>query len=80
MVLAFTDYLKVNGKGEGPKGIYVRFKMVVTAAVDAELMKKHPCKGITIKWDRNTFSKEILSPKEIQLLMNTRFKSENTEM
>lgn len=80
MVLAFTDYLKANGKGEGPKGMYVRFKMVVTTAVDAGLMKKHPCKGITIKWDRNTFSKEILSPEEIRLLMNTRFKGENTEM
>lgn len=80
MVLAFTEYLKANGKGAGPQGMYFRFKMVVTAAVEAGLMKKHPCKGITIKWDKNTFCKEILSPEEIRLLMNTRFKGENTEM
>lgn len=80
MVLAFTDYLKKVGSGEGPKGMYGRFKKVVTSAVDAGLMKKHPCRGITIKWDRNTFTKEILSPDEIQRLMATRYDGENTEM
>lgn len=80
MVLAFTDYLKKVGSGEGPKGMYGRFKKVVTSAVDAGLIKKHPCRGITIKWDRNTFTKEILSPDEIQRLMATRYEGENTEM
>lgn len=53
---------------------------MVTAAFDEGLIKKHPCKGITIKWDRNSFSKEILSPDEIKKLMATRYKGENTEM
>ena len=60
--------------------MYGRFKKVVTAAFDEGLIKKHPCKGITIKWDRNSFSKEILSPDEIKRLMATRYKGENTEM
>lgn len=34
MVMAFTDYLKKHGTGEGPKGMYGRFKKVVTAAFD----------------------------------------------
>ncbi len=80
MVTAFTNYLKKHGTGEGPKGMYGRFKKVVTAAFDEGLIKKHPCKGITIKWDRNSFSKEILSPDEIKRLMATRYKGENTEM
>lgn len=81
MVMAFTDYLKKHGTGEGPKETYGRFKKVVTAAFDEGLIKKkHPCKGITIKWDRNSFSKEILSPDEIKKLMATRYKGENTEM
>lgn len=80
MVSAFTEYLKKHGTGEGPKGMYGRFKKVVTAAFDEGLIKKHPCKGIDIKWDRNTFTKDILSPDEIKRLMATRYKGENTEM
>lgn len=80
MVLAYTEYLKKHSNGVGPLILYGRFKKVVTAAFDEGLIKKHPCKGITIKWDRNSFSKEILSPDEIKKLMATRYKGENTEM
>lgn len=80
MVLAYTEYLKSHGKGIGPQGLYGRFKKVVTAAFDEGLIKKHPCKGISIKWDKNTFQKDILSSDEIKQLIATRYKEENTEV
>ncbi len=80
MVLAYTEYLKSHGKGIGPQGLYGRFKKVVTAAFDDGLIKKNPCKGISIKWDKNSFEKDILSLDEIKQLIATRYEGENTEV
>lgn len=75
-VLAYTEYLKSHGKGIGPHGLYGRFKKVVTAAFDDGLIKKNPCMGISIKWDKNSFEKDILSPDEIKQLIATRYEGE----
>lgn len=60
MVGAFVEYLKANGKGDGPKAYFRMFKRMVTAAVDKDLIRKNPCRGFVIKNDNMTLQKEIL--------------------
>ena len=80
MVGAFVEYLKANGKGDGPKAYFRMFKRMVTAAVDKDLIKKNPCRGFVIKNDNMTLQKEILLPEEIDRLVATRFDGEKTEI
>ncbi|WP_289870350.1 phage integrase SAM-like domain-containing protein, partial [uncultured Duncaniella sp.] len=54
MVGAFVEYLKANGRGDGPKAYFRLFKRMVTAAVDKDLIKKNPCRGFVIKNDNMT--------------------------
>ncbi len=70
MMLAFVDYLQAHSKGEGAKSIYQRFKKVITYAVDHEIIKKDPCKGISIKVDNQQLRKDVLSPEEIEQLIS----------
>ncbi len=77
MMLAFVEYLKAHGKGEGPQSIYQRFKKVLTNAVEKDILPKNPCDGITIKVDEKTLKKEVLSPEEIKRLMETHYANEN---
>ncbi len=80
MVGAFVEYLKANGKGDGPKAYFRMFKRMVTAAVDKDLIKKNPCRGFVIKNDNMTLQKEILLPEEIDRLVATHFKGERSEI
>ena len=80
MVGAFVEYLKANGRGDGPKAYFRLFKRMVTAAVDKDLIKKNPCRGFVIKNDNMTLQKEILLPEEIDRLVATRFDGEKTEI
>lgn len=80
MMEAFTEYLQSRSKGEGAKTIYQRFKKVINFAIDHEIIKKNPCKGVTIKVDDNILRKEILSDDEIALLMENRHPRENTNI
>ncbi len=80
MVAAFVEYLKANGKGDGPKAYFRMFKRMVTAAVDKDLIKKNPCRGFVIKNDNMTLQKEILLPEEIDRLVATHFKGERPEI
>ena len=73
MMLAFVEYLKAHGKGEGPQSIYQRIKKVLTNAVEKDILPKNPCDGITIKVDEKTLKKEVLSPEEIKRLMETHY-------
>ncbi len=77
MMLAFVEYLKAHGKGEGPQSVFQRFKKVIAYAVEKEILSKNPCMGITIKVDEKTLKKEILSPEEIERLMATHYANEN---
>lgn len=80
MMEAFTEYLQSRSRGEGAKTIYQRFKKVINHAIDHEIIKKNPCKGVSIKVDDNILRKEILSDDEIALLMEHRHPRENTNI
>ena len=77
MVEVFTEYLQSRSVGEGAKSIYARFKKVIKYAIERNVMLKNPCIGITIKADDQQLKKEILSPEEIQQLIDTHYEHEN---
>ncbi|MCM1140668.1 MAG: site-specific integrase, partial [Muribaculum sp.] len=80
MVTGFINYLRKKGTGEGPRKNYHWFKKVCANAVDEELIKRNPCKGLRIVYDTNVVAKEILTPKEIKKLESTRYKGEHREV
>lgn len=80
MVLGFTNYLRKKCTGEGPRKNYHWFKKILADAVDEELIKKNPCKGIRIVYDTNVMLKEILTPKEICRLAAFRYEGEQREV
>lgn len=79
LVVRFTEYLKKRSKGEGAHSTYARFKKMVRAAVEGEVISKDPCAGITIKADINTLTKDVLSIEEVQQLVATHYEGENPE-
>lgn len=80
MVLGFTNYLRQKCTGEGPRKNYHWFKKVVADAVEEDLIKKNPCKGIRIVYDTNVMLKEILSPREINKLAACRYEGEHRDI
>lgn len=77
MMLAFTEYLQSRSVGEGAKGIYQRFKKVMAYAVEHDVIKQNPCRGISIKVDEQQLRKDVLSMDEIQQLINTHYQYES---
>ncbi len=73
LVLGFANYLRSKCSGEGPRKNYHWFKKVLADAVEEDLIKKNPCKGIRIVYDTNVVLKEILTPKEISSLATFRY-------
>lgn len=80
MMLAFTEYLQANSKGEGGQTLWKRFKKVVNYGIEHDVFIKNPCKNITIKVDEEQLKKEVLSMEEIQMLLQTHCKQENPEI
>lgn len=80
LVLGFTNYLRSKCSGEGPRKNYHWFKKVLADAVEEDLIKKNPCKGIRIVYDTNVVLKEILTPKEINHLASFRYEGEHREV
>lgn len=80
LIADYADYLMPRGKGSGPQSLLMRFKKIVHIAVDEEILRKDPCKGIYIKADKLALKKEILSPEEIRLLLSTHYPHENPIM
>lgn len=80
MMLVFTEYLQSRGKGEGPRGVFQRFKKVIKYAVEHDNMRKDPTTGISIKVDDEVLRKDILSLDEIQTLLATHYQGENQEI
>lgn len=80
LVLGFTNYLRSKCSGEGPRKNYHWFKKVLADAVEEDLIKKNPCKGIRIVYDTNVVLKEILTPKEINRLATFRYEGEHREV
>lgn len=76
MMLEFVDYLKSRSRGEGAHTIYARWKKFIKTCVERDVIKKNPCDGISIPIAKG-LTKEILSPEEIQMLIDTKDYREN---
>lgn len=77
MVEDFTEHLKHKFKGEGPHSLFARFKKMLKAATEQEVLRKNPADGVVIKIDRGRLRKDILSLEEIKRLAATHYKGEN---
>lgn len=77
MVEDFTEYLKHKFKGEGPHSLFARFKKMLKAATEQEVLRKNPADGVVIKIDRGRLRKDILSLEEIKRLAATHYEGEN---
>lgn len=80
MITAFTDYLQKRYRGEGAHTCYARFKKMVKAAVEEGMMKDNPTTGISIKIDRGTLQKDVLSEDEVHRLTETHYQGENPDI
>ena len=80
LIRGFTEYLQKRFRGEGAHTVYARFKKIIKAAVEADLLRKNPCTGIVIKVDSNTLKKDVLSLEEVQQLIAAHYVGENTEI
>lgn len=78
MMREFADYVNARGYGQGPITIFNRFKRVVKLAFEQELMRKNPCDGIVIKFDKMAINKEFLTLEEIEKLVATHYPQENS--
>jgi len=77
LVAGFVEYLQSRFNGETPHTLYARFKKVVKAAVEADVIRKNPCTGVSIKIDRNKLTKDVLSVEEVKMLISTPVEREN---
>lgn len=80
LMKAFTEYLINRFTGEGAHAVYGRFKKMILAALDKDIIAKNPCRGVSIKKDYGQLKKEILSQEEIVLLANTHYEKENPDI
>lgn len=80
MITGFTDYLQRRFRGDGPHTLYGRFKKVIKAAVEADVIRKNPCTGVIIKIDNGALKKDVLGIDEIQQLISTHYDGENPEI
>lgn len=80
LVAGFTEYLKRRYRGEGAHTVFARFKKIIKAAVEADILHKDPCRGIVIKVDSNTLKKDVLSMEEIKQLISTHYEGENANI
>lgn len=77
MIEAFTEYLQHRFRGEGPHTLYARFKKIIAAAVDKDVMRKNPCHGISITIDNGSLKKDVLSMDEIKQLITCHYQGES---
>lgn len=77
IVTAFTEYLQHRCKGEGAHTVYARFKKIIKAATEAEVIRKNPTASVTIKVDNGSLRKDVLSLDEIRQLVATHYDGES---
>ena len=80
LMRSFTEYLINRFTGEGAHTVYGRFKKMILAALDKDIIAKNPCRGVSIKKDNGQLKKEILSQEEVVLLANTHYEKENPDI
>lgn len=76
----FTEYLQHRFKGEGPHTLFARFKKIIAAAVEADVIRKNPCAGVIIKFDSNKLGKDVLSMEEIKQLISCHYQGESVNI
>lgn len=77
MILAFTEYIQAKFTGEGAHTLFARFKKIIKAAVEADVIRKNPCNGVIIKIDSQQLKKDVLSMEEIKQMITTHYNGEN---
>ena len=80
MIAGFVEYLQKRFRGDGPHTLYGRFKKIIKAAVEADIIRKNPCTDVVIKNDNGALKKDVLSIEEIQQLIATHYAGENPEI
>ncbi len=80
MITGFTEYLQRRFKGEGAHTLYARFKKIIKAAGEDDIIRKNPCTGVVIKIDNGTLKKDVLSIEEIQQLITTHYEGESKDI
>lgn len=80
MIVAFTEYLQHRFVGEGAHTLYARFKKIIKAAVEKDVMRKNPCSGVVIKIDNGSLKKDVLSMDEIKCLISTHYPGESANI
>ena len=80
MIIAFTEFLQKKYTGEGPHTTYCRFKKIIKAAVEADVIRKNPCTGVSIRIDKNALKKDILSDEEVKMLADCVYDGQNPDI
>lgn len=80
MMIAFTEYLQGRFVGEGAHTLYARFKKIIKAAVEADVMRKNPTTAVSIKVDNGALKKDVLSLDEIECLISTHYTGESVNI
>lgn len=80
LMRSFTEYLIKRFTGEGAHTLYARFKKMILAAVEKDIIRKNPCTGVSIKKDYGQLKKDILSQEEITTLVATHYDKENPDI
>lgn len=80
MIQRFVWYLEDNHKGQGAETYYKRFKRLINYAVDNDVIRKSPCKGVTTSKLDDMLAKDILSDEELVRLFDTHYQGENPEI
>ena len=80
LMKSFTEYLINRFTGEGAHTVYGRFKKMILAALDKDIIAKNPCRGVSIKKDYGQLKKDILSQEEITKLVATHYDKENPDI
>lgn len=79
-IVSFVEYLQHRFRGDGPHTLYGRFKKIIKAAVEDDVLRKNPCTGVVIKIDNGALKKDILSIEEIKQLVATHYEGENPDI
>ncbi|MBT6834846.1 MAG: site-specific integrase [Bacteroidetes bacterium] len=73
LIFQYKEYLLNDSglNGESPNSYFRRFKKILRQAQREQLVKGDPAKDITIKVNKNSFTKDVLSIEDLQKLNNT---------
>lgn len=80
MMVDFSEFCQHTSRGEGAISIWKRFKKVLIYMEEHDLIRRNPCKGVTIKSDGNILRKAVLSQEEIKKLLSYNDENLNPEI